>query len=192
MWRILYAPQVYIGLHMANLSLSLVNQKLAYARAMLKKAAALGVSTTAAEKLQLQAMIDAAVFHLMCGFNHYLREVAETYQVKDVAMVNDCASLWAALGVIDKEPAEALELQLLAGDNSSWLGQLQRYYQGLWLAPKADQERRDKEEEQENLIAVKVIDASDDDQEVGLEVIQSWEVSFVAMIVRQRETSSEY
>ena len=107
-------------------------------------------------------------------------------------MVNDCASLWAALGVIDKEPAEALELQLLAGDNSSWLGQLQRYYQGLWLAPKADQERRDKEEEQENLIAVKVIDASDDDQEVGLEVIQSWEVSFVAMIVRQRETSSEY
>ena len=177
---------------MANLSLSLVNQKLAYARAMLKKAAALGVSTTAAEKLQLQAMIDAAVFHLMCGFNHYLREVAETYQVKDVAMVNDCASLWAALGVIDKEPAEALELQLLAGDNSSWLGQLQRYYQGLWLAPKADQERRDKEEEQENLIAVKVIDASDDDQEVGLEVIQSWEVSFVAMIVRQRETSSEY
>lgn len=174
---------------MANPSLSLVNQKLAYVRAALKEAAVPGGG---AKKLQQQAMLDAAAFHLMCGFNHYLREVAETYQVKDVAMINDCASLWTALSAMDKEPAEALELQLLAGDNASWLGQLQRYYQNLWATPKAEPEHRGKEEEQGNLIAVKVIDVVDETQEVNLDVIQSWAESFSAMVARQRETSSEY
>ena len=177
---------------MANSSLSLVNQKLAYARATLKEAAFPEGGAIATKKLQQQALLDAAVFHLMCGFNHYLREVAETYQVKEVATVNDCASLWAALSAMDKEPAEALELQLLAGDNASWLGQLQRYYQSLWATPKAEPEHRGKEEEQENLIAVKVIDVVDETQEVDLEVIQSWAASFSAMVARQRETSSEY
>ena len=77
---------------MANASLSRVNQKLAYARALLKRASVSGHPTSAAERLQLQALLDAVVFHLACGFHHYLREVAENYRVADVAEINDCSS----------------------------------------------------------------------------------------------------
>ena len=49
---------------MANASLSRVNQKLAYARALLKRASVSGHPTSAAERLQLQALLDAVVFHL--------------------------------------------------------------------------------------------------------------------------------
>ena len=69
---------------MANSSLSLVNQKLAYARALIKQASPLSNSTTTSERLQLRALLDASVFHLMCGIHHYLREIAENYRVKNV------------------------------------------------------------------------------------------------------------
>lgn len=177
---------------MANASLSRVNQKLAYARALLKKASASSRPTSAAERLQLQAIVDAVVFHLACGFHHYLREVAENYRVADVASINDCASLVAALAAIDKEPAEATELSLLADDSHSWLGQLQHYYQGLWSAPKDDPEHRDNDAVSDNLIVVKILDGSDQDPGVDLEMLQQWENSFSSLIARQRETSSEY
>ena len=177
---------------MANASLSRVNQKLAYARALLKIASVSGHPTSAAERLQLQALMDAVVFHLVCGFHHYLRELAENYRVADVAEINDCSSLVAALAAIDKAPAEATELTLLVDESNSWLGQLQRYYKSVWSVSKDDSEHRDNDAESDNLIAVKILEGSDQDLDVDLEILRQWENAFSSLIARQRETSSEY
>lgn len=175
---------------MATSSLSFVNQKLAYARALLKQASEISVPADSGVRLQLQATLDAVVFHLACGFTHYLREVAENYQVKDVEAVHDCSSLQAALAAIDKEPAEAAELSFLYQDTASWVGQMHSYYKSLWSrAPSGEQKRS---QDNDSLIPVKIIEVSDGVREVDLDTVRAWERSFTTLISRQRETSSEY
>lgn len=176
---------------MANASLSLVNQKLAYARVLLKQASTSGLAATSMGRLQLQATLDAAVFHLVCGFDHYLREVAENYQVKDVEAIHDCSGLLSALAAIDKEPSEALELALLSQDPASWVGQMEHYYKSLWFTARPRKDNRAPQVDSD-LIPVKAIPAIDDPREVDLDAVHAWERSFAALIARQRETSSEY
>lgn len=176
---------------MANSSLSLVNQKLAYARALIKQASPLSDTTTTSERLQLRALLDASVFHLMCGIHHYLREIAENYRVKNVGTIEDTAGLLAALAAIDKEPSEATELSFLLQDSSSWLSQMQNYYARLGSFVEVEVKTQVKGVD-ENLIAVREIPAADVAQEPDWNMVNEWEGAFTQLIARQRETSAEY
>lgn len=171
-------------------SLSLVNQKLAHTRVLLRIAQGLPGNGGSGSRLQFSALIDGAMFHLICGYRHYLHEIAETYQVKSVANISTNQDLDEALAVLGKSPSEADELRtLLASD--SWLVQLQSCYSRLWLMPEATGQSFSALDD--GLIKVVSLDAGNNAWESPtLADVINWEKAFNDLVNRHRETSSEY
>lgn len=173
---------------MANISLTRVNQKLAQARVLLT-----GVDEEQLTPVQQNSLQEAAAFHLVCAYQHYLREIAESYGLKNTAAIRSEADLTAAFYAAKKQPVEANELLALRDNANSWVQQLHSYYQGLWLPPKvATAVEATEEEEGSNIIAAVNIDPSIAVAPVDIALILSWHADFVALARRQRETSAEF
>lgn len=169
-------------------SLSLVNQKLAHARALVRAVSISSIPDNATEHLTQQALLDGAVFHLVCGYQHYLRELAENYRVKNLDSVKDEKTLADVLAELGKESAEVVELALIKDAVDSWLSQLQRYYQQLWALPLDVSDNHNLKSD--TLIPLVVLD--DVTRGVTLQQVEAWEKSFSTIIARHRETSAEY
>lgn len=166
---------------MANLSLTRVNQKLMQAKQLLQ-----GVDGNSLTPVHLNALLEGAAFHLMCAYQHYLREIAETYGLKNVVGLRSESDLIGAFEAAKKYPAEAEELAVLRKDANSWLAQLQTYYDSLWRLPVASENS-----DNDNLISLVNIDSMAR-VSVDLVVIQGWQRDFMALVVRQRDTSTEF
>lgn len=166
---------------MANLSLTRVNQKLMQAKQLLQV-----VDPDSLMPVHLNALLEGAAFHLICAYQHYLREIAETYGLKNVVSLRSEEDLIGAFEAAKKYPAEAEELVALRKDAKSWLVQLQSYYDSLWRLPVVNQHH-----DSDNLISLVNMD-SVDLIEVDLVVIQGWQRDFMALVLRQRETSAEF
>ena len=168
--------------------LSLVNQKLAYASAIIKQLNEPQIR----QKLEWQALADAAVFHLAMGLHFYLRELAEHHRIKNLSAINCMGDLVAALQQSDSDSSESSELISLAQTKDTWLNQLIGYYAQLSKSPEKSKER--KAFGQESLI--ELIDLTEADEPPLLkltpELLASWLDSFRILVVRQRDTSAEY
>jgi hypothetical protein len=166
---------------MANLSLTRVNQKLMQAKQLLQV-----VDVDSLSPVHLNALLEGAAFHLVCAYQHYLREIAETYSLKNVVTLRSEDDLIGAFEAAKKYPAEAEELVTLRKDAKSWLVQLQSYYDSLWRLPVVNENR-----DADNLINLVNVD-SVDLIDVDLGVIQGWQRDFTSLVLRQRETSAEF
>lgn len=168
--------------------LSLVNQKLAYASAIIR----LLNEHPARQPLEHQALVDAAVFHLAMGLHFYLRELAEHHRIKNLSAINSVQDLVAALQQSDSVSSESSELLSLAQTSDAWLNQLTGYYAQLSKSPEKPKEK--KAFGQENLIALLELTEIDETPLLKLtpELLASWLDSFRALVVRQRDTSAEY
>ncbi len=168
-------------------SISLVNQKLAYARSLMAAVDVLGEPGNARQRLDAQALLDATAFHLLCAYRHYLRELAEGYMVPAVASINSEDDLLSALAALGKTPNEATELKNLSRDSNSWLAQLQGCYQACWQLPG--------EPSPASVGRIALVDldkpvASDPVITAGR--LREWYTEFNQLIARQRESSVEY
>ena len=164
---------------MANLSLTRVNQKLAQAKLLIS-----GVDEETLKSMHLNSLLEATAFHLMCAYQHYIREVAETYGLKHAIGLHNEADLIKAFEAAKKHPAEAEELAALRLNASSWLVQLQTYYDSLWQLPKLVNPQSD------DLISL--VDVDKVVTPVNIESVRQWHSEFVALVLRQRETSAEF
>jgi hypothetical protein len=171
---------------MANLSLTRVNQKLAQAKILLSD-----IVDESLIPIHRNSIMEAAAFHLVCAYQHYLRELAEVYGLKHAIAIHTELDLTNAFEVATKHPAEADELLALRSDTNSWLAQLQGYYDSLWQLPRQVISQADAESN-DNLINMVNLDAVVDQQPVSLESIKRWHGEFIALVVRQRETSAEF
>lgn len=163
---------------MANLSLTRVNQKLGQAKALLQQS-----GNAALPEVHRQSLIEAVSFHLVCAYQHYLRELAENYGLKNAQGITTATELAKALGIAGKHPAEADELcQLRSGQG--WLADLHNFYESLWRTPKPAVQQSD------DLISLVDIDSKP--PVASLEMINQWHGNFVALVKRQRETSAEF
>lgn len=163
---------------MANLSLSRVNQKLAQARFLLQNIDDVGLTA-----LQKNSLTEAACFHLVCAYEHYLREIAEVYGLKNSASLRNESQLIEALEAAHKHPAEAEELVALRQGANTWLAQLHTHYLSLWIQPKPVKASADG-----NLIGLVEVEA----EPVDLAKVRLWFASFISLVQRQRETSAEF
>lgn len=166
-------------------SLTQVNQKLAYARALFKQCWREADSQSVNRRLTSQALLDGAVFHLLCAYRHYLRELAETYAVPEAGQILTEADLVEALENLGKNPAEARELLALRWDSDSWLTGLQTAYNACWETPEPEANRH----------RIKVLDLEAPEGRPGqvtTERLQRWLEAFEELTERQRETSAEY
>ncbi|WP_049721949.1 DUF6586 family protein [Gilvimarinus polysaccharolyticus] len=110
-----------------------VNRRLASARVILTELAAVPERPPFAE----QALLEAGLFHLRCGYTHYLRELCAYYGVKYVAAINTEAEARKALELLDKQPAELAELRQLAERPDSWVSQVVAGYRSCWVSDSA-------------------------------------------------------
>ncbi len=169
---------------MAASNLSLVNQKLAYCRAMMKLIQAEPAPKRADDRLKRQALLDAGAFHLLCAYHHYLRELAENYAVPDTSRILSEQDLLRALERLGKNPSEARELQALNDDADSWLAGLRNAYDTFWQPPAGDSAQR-----------IEVVDLDSPPgaaRQVSRETLEGWYRAFNELVERQRETSAEY
>lgn len=168
--------------------LSLVNQKLAYASAIIR----LLNEHSARQPLEHQALVDAAAFHLAMGLHFYLRELAEHHRIKNLSAINSVQDLVAALQQSDSTSSESSELLSLTETNETWLNQLTGYYAQLSKSP--GKPKAKKAFGQENLIELVELTEADETPLLKLtpELLVSWLDSFRALVLRQRDTSAEY
>jgi hypothetical protein len=168
--------------------LSLVNQKLAFAGAIIRLLNAPQIR----QPLEQQALVDAAAFHLAMGLHFYLRELAEHHRIKNVSAIYSVQDLVAALQQSDSTSSESSELLSLTQANGTWLHQLTGYYTQLSKSPEKPKEK--KAFGQENLIDLVELTEVDESPLLKLtpELLASWFDNFRVLVLRQRDTSAEY
>jgi len=172
--------------------LSLVNQKLAYAKVIIRSLEDQIAEFNTAQKLNRQALSDAVVFHLVVALHFYLRELAERQSIKDLTAINSTQDLVRALEQADRVSSESIELHTLSQTPDSWLYQLLDYHDQLMKSPQKPKEK--KSFGQENLIVlVELTEAGNRAPlELTANLLSSWHNSFRDLIIRQRETSAEF
>lgn len=169
--------------------LSLVNQKLAYAGAVINILNKLPIDSRVGQKLERQALGDAVVFHLIAALSFYLREIAEHHRLQHFSAITSVQELSVALIQDGSVSFGASELLNLYQTNDSWLNQMLAYHARLSKSPEKTKEK--KAFVQDNLIQLLEID-DDSSLQLTPELLISWLNNFRALIGRQRETSAEY
>jgi hypothetical protein len=165
--------------------LSLVNQKLAHAGAIIS----LLNESQSRQKLERQALFDAAVFHLQLGLHFYLRELADYHRIKNLSKIDSVQGLLLAMHEADRVSSEASELASLSEVGDSWLSQLSGAYAQLFKSPEKAKEK--KAFGHEGLIELREVDENAPIV-FSPEHLDSWLNSFKALVIRQRNTCAEY
>ena len=111
--------------------ISAVNQKLLFARQLLRMLDATG-STSSHE---IAATAQSVAVQLHQAWLWHCRNIAEGYKLQDLQSVIDGDSLVAQLAKQGKCPGEATELQALQQDPGSWLSELILAHQNIYLLP---------------------------------------------------------
>lgn len=174
---------------------SLVNQKLAFAKALCALADEASLSSSishSALRLRQDALLSSCALQLSLVFHFYLREIADRSYLKNSGAITSLDELEQSLAQSDKYPSEIVELRELASQSGSWLEQLLRYTQAARQSPRKEKEQ--KSFLQDNLILTVDITAADDEQSLSLtlEMVEFWAEAFRDMVLRQRDTSAEF
>ncbi len=162
--------------------LSLVNQRLSYARILLddlKNKDSLGNS------LKSRALLDASIFHLNCAYSHYLREIRAQYLLPVIQGAVSIEAIRKELkgrGIVSGELDELAQLEASA---SNWLKYLQAAFNQCWEQVAVDSTPSN------NMITVVNLDAAKTVTPT-LEGVLLWSGALIELISRQRESSVEY
>lgn len=168
--------------------LSLVNQKLAHTGALVK----LLNEPKPRQKLEQQALLDAALFQLHLGLYFYLRELAEYHRIKNLSEIQSIEDLLFAIQGANRVSCEVSELVSLSREKESWLSQILQSYSQLFTSPDTPKEK--KAFGRENLIELVELNESEDMQAIILspDRLSSWLDAFKALVIRHRDTCAEY
>jgi Family of unknown function (DUF6586) len=157
-----------------------VNEKRIYAQLLCQQA------INADDRHLKRALLQGAVLHLHRAFIFYLAEVAETYQCPSAEAILTPSGLLSKLAESGKSPAEAQELEALAGTTGSWL---------FLLLASTDQiaqpTQPTKQLVQDDLIATRN-QRDDIAVELSEERVEHWIEAFNTMIERHRQTMVEF
>lgn len=161
-----------------------VNQRLAQARALLP---ALAQAEIESSPVGFTALRDACVFHLYCGFYHYLREICQYYGVQPLDAVDSLDAARHLLAQQGKVSAELEELWHLQ-QQREWLAALIAAYDNCWALPEPPSAR--------GTVRIDVLDldapSSPTLPTLGAATLTRAVEQFAAIIERQREATSEY
>jgi len=113
--------------------ISAVNQKLVFARQLLRMLDVSGSSMSSSHQIAATAQSVAVQLHQ--AWLWHCRNIAEGYKLQDLESVTDGDSLVALLAKQGKCPGEAVELQALQHDSRSWLSELLLAHKNIYLLP---------------------------------------------------------
>lgn len=170
--------------------LSLVNQKLGFASAMLLLAS--DSETIPIGSLRFRAIQESILLHLYTAFHFYQRELAEANGIKMPELIDSLDSLVNALNQLGKQPSEVLELQSLCSQEGSWLSQLLNHHKLLFISPPKTVEKKAFVQEGMIELVELSLGACEVNAELDIKILAEWVKEFKALILRQRETGAEY
>lgn len=162
--------------------ISAVNQKLLFARQLLRMLNATG-STSSHE---IAATAQSVAVQLHQAWLWHCRNIAEGYKLQDLQSVTDGDSLVAQLAKQGKCPGEATELQALQQDPGSWLSELLLAYQNIYRLPVVRKAEMDVDRLPMIALDGPVV------VEWSVERAQLWLQSLQELIDRQREMMIEF
>lgn len=113
--------------------ISAVNQKLVFARQLLRMLDTKGSPGNSSHQIAATAQSVAVQLHQ--AWLWHCRNIAEGYKLRDVESITDGDSLVAQLALQGKCPGEAVELQTLQHDANSWLSELLQAHKNIYLLP---------------------------------------------------------
>lgn len=160
--------------------LSMVNQKLLFARLLLED-----IDQTGVNPYRHQAVLESVVFQLRLAYHFHLQEIAANYQCPQPGQVNVVAELSQQLRALNKWPAEAQEMQSLLDTDGSWLAQLLTSHDNCFLA--GDTRTPETADPAPQFISLTRLDDGSAAIELTAESVRNWLSSLVEMIDRHRE-----
>jgi hypothetical protein len=176
---------------MAVLHFPLVNQKLAYAKALLAQLVSLD-SAQRGSKLLAQALTEGAMFHLVLAYRFYLRELAESMRLKNLTDLESVNQLSERMAAQDRYSSEVEELLGLANDSGSWLARLLGAYERLSKSPTPIVEPKAFVQSELGIPLIDITAELPAAELMDLARMQELASLFTALIQRQRETTAEY
>lgn len=176
---------------MAISHLALVNQKLLHAVTLLGLATEVESPSSISGRLKMRALVDSVVLQMGLAYVFYLRELGETYRIKNLEQIHQASQLATALANANKSPSEAEELISLEQEPQSWLHQLRASYAAMQRSP--EPEKVHKAFPVDGLISlVDISDAAEPLPPVAADQAAAWLSEFRALVLRQRDTSAEF
>lgn len=160
--------------------LSMINQKLLFARLLVKE-----LDQGGENPHRQKALVESVVFQLRLAYHFHLQEIAANYQCRQPALVADIAALSQQLTDINKWPSEAQEMQSLLDTRSSWLAGLLRGYSNCFEAGEA-QSRQDSAPSTES-ISLRQLPDTPESTELEPDRVVLWLQALAEMIERHRE-----
>tara|TARA_B110000881_G_scaffold220311_1_gene244939 strand:+ start:894 stop:1412 length:519 start_codon:yes stop_codon:yes gene_type:complete len=166
--------------------LSAVNQKMLFAGQLL----ATDIKTSAAgqqDSHQATAIAQSVALHLQRAWYWHLQDVASNYKMQDPEAVVSAPSLLALLGAEGKTPGEAIELEYLESDRSSWVADLLNAHRHLYLLPVARRAQMDADR-----LPMIAVDITEDAIDWDLQRAHLWFSKMEELIERQRDMMIEF
>ncbi len=165
-----------------NSQIPRTNEKLAFARLHLQQLEQAEQSSDVSQTLRVASFKESVIFHLMGAYAGFLRELAESYKVKDRA-IEDLSSLKKALAELDRESSEVKELDALSTPGQ-WLYELKAAYQLCWQAGGAQKAKSETD--------TGGIQLFDIEQGIGHKKLSRWLDEFQTLVQRHRESMLEW
>ena len=172
-----------------NQYLPRVNEKLSFARILLKVFTTLEDKNDADIWHQRQAYIESIVVHLMQAYRLYLYEIADNYQISTLQSIDNEKALYDLLKQQNKESAETNELLELEKSAGSWLNRLCLCYQSV-ISISPSYNKISAERENSLIQSVSLEDNEPDGS--NLKSVQEYYQAMLELIERGRETMVEY
>lgn len=166
--------------------LSLVNQKLSFAKALLSTID----SPTSNHKVLNKAQCEAVLLHLYSAYHFYLRELAESNGIKNPGAINSLATLVQLLSAQGKQPFEVSELEELSSNKETWLNKLLTCHSNIYQSP--SQVSAHKSTYADNLITLVDVTPEPENIQLDQSSLESWIKEFYSLVIRQRSTGAEY
>lgn len=166
-----------------SIYLSAVNQKLLYARRLLR----LAKQSNSLDKHAEAAIAQSVGVQLQQAWHWHIMDIAASYETPDPQRAVDAESLVKILAEAGKSPGEGNELLTLETDTGSWLHNMLAAVSSLARVPEIRKALMDADR-----LPVISVDAEDSTPEWSVDQARIWIERFQELVDRQREVMLEF
>ena len=119
-----------------NPYVAIVNQKISLCKILLSEGISKNKLLEKKTNAQLElAFMQSVIYQLESAYINYLKEIAFAHKCKDIESVDSLKKLKVGLLSANKSMAESQEIELLLGEQQSWLSQLLSEHKKISLPP---------------------------------------------------------
>ena len=170
-----------------NPYVAIVNQKISLCKILLSEGILKNKLLEKKTDAQLElAFMQSVIYQLESAYINYLKEIAFAHKCKDIESIDSLKKLKVVLRSANKSMAESQEIELLLGEQQSWLSQLLREHKKISLPPLTISKKNN-----DHSISLLEVKQLDDTMCLSFTDIEFWVKSFTEILARNRQLMYE-